>query len=89
MIKRTDKETRHSKIKEKEKRIFEEGSEDESNNQPDAIIQSEQHTEGVEKGHVPQSLAGQSHENQLTELQLEKQNATEISKRRKKAGALN
>jgi hypothetical protein len=63
------------------KRIIVEGSEDEDNNQPDSIIQIEEHTEGVEQGHVPQSLAGQSDE---TELQLEKQNATEISKRRKR-----
>ena len=62
-----------------------EPSEYEDNNQQDAIIQSEKHTEGVEQGHVPQSLVGQSDENQLTELQLEEQNTTEISKGRKKS----
>ena len=61
----------------KNKRIILEGSEDES----DAIIQSEQHNQGVVQ--VQHSMGGQSDENQSTELQVEKQNTTVIPKRLK------
>ena len=48
---RHENKTQQNKGKGK-KRIIVEGSEDEDNNQPDSIIQIEEHTEGVVQGHV-------------------------------------